>query len=510
MLIGIVGGTLALIAFGTTGLAPHRAEIAAAWIAVAAIHVCLAWLGWSTARMPGLRRPTRRFWYAVAAGGTTYLIGDLAQMILALRDPTSPAAVRGGTVMLTALSLGSACLMFTLLTVPVGFGSRRERSRFWMDMATVMVAAAVAGWYFVVPDRPATLADMATLVLTGPVIILLCVFVVAKLIMSGTAPFTRACGLIAVGAAVLKPSADAMARDGLAGERLHLFLACTVASHALLAVALRVNQIQLGNRPGILEPRRRRPYSLLPYGAIAANYVLLTIAVLRHRTAAEPIALIGAAVCTLLVVVRQLNAFRENARLLEALDTKVRELHSAQEGLRDSLAERDALAGRLHHQAFHDGLTGLPNRSLYTERLDAALASGGPVVAMLVDLDDFKKVNDEHGHAAGDALLREVARRLTACLRPEDTVCRLGGDEFAVLLWPQSGDDPCAIAARIVRAVEEPVQLEGGSARVGASVGIAVSTDRTTDGDALLREADHAMYVVKREGKGSFAVAAVV
>jgi diguanylate cyclase (GGDEF)-like protein len=222
-----------------------------------------------------------------------------------------------------------------------------------------------------------------------------------------------------------------------------------------------------------------------------------------------PIALAGAAVSTVLVVLRQLTAFRDNARLLDELDTRVQELRATQQGLRASLAERDALAARLHHHAFHDSLTGLPNRALYAERLAEALASEGPVATMLIDLDGFKLVNDEWGHAAGDALLREVAERLSTCVRDTDTVARIGGDEFAVLL-SGSGDDPRDIARRMIQVVEVPMAVEGGgSARVGASVGIAVAAEGTEDGDSLLREADHAMYAVKHGGKGSYAVASV-
>jgi diguanylate cyclase (GGDEF)-like protein len=510
LLVVLLGGTVALVALFATDVNTSRAQVVAAWIAVAAIHVALTGIARSTARMPGLRPPIRRFWQLVAVGAVIYLVGDLAQVGTAFREPADGIAATGGQVELITLSLGSAVLMFTLLTVPLGFGSRRERGRFWMDVATVMVAAVVAGWYLIVPDRPEALLDMAAPVLAGPVILVLCVFVVAKLVMSGTAPFTRACGLIGAGGAALKSGADAMGRGGLTDGRLHWFLACTVAAHALLAIALRVNQIQLGSNPGILGPGRRRPYSLLPYGAIAVNYVFLTVAVVRQQPATVPIALAGAAVGTLLVVLRQLDAFRHNARLLGELDARVRELHLTQEGLRVSLAERDELTARLQHHAFHDGLTGLPNRSLYAERLDVALEAGARAVVMLVDLDDFKKVNDRWGHAAGDDLLREVAWRLTASLRPQDTVARLGGDEFAVLLLPDCEDDPRDIAARIVRVVEAPFAVEGGTARVGASVGIAVAADPARGGDYLLREADRAMYAAKRDGKGSYVLAPTV
>ncbi|MEU4235906.1 GGDEF domain-containing protein [Actinoplanes sp. NPDC026619] len=499
LLAWLLGGTAVAVVLFATGLLP----VAAAWPLVAVIHVFLVWVARSTARTSGLTAPIRRFWWSVAASGAIYLIGDLAQIGTTFRDPLADAAATGGQVSLAILALGSAGLMYALLTVPLGFGTRRERTRFWMDLATVMVAAVVVGWHLVAPELPNALLK----VLIGPVLILLCVFVVAKLVMSGTAPFTLACGLIGAGAAAVKSGADAMAKDGLTAHQLHWYLAGTVTAHALLVIALRVNQIQLTGNAGRLRQARSKPYSLLPYGAVAVTYLLLTHAVVEHESTNVPIALAGAALSTLLVMLRQLSAFRENARLLGELDRKVRELHETQAGLRDSLAERDALAARLRHHAFHDGLTGLPNRSLYAERLDAAVEAGGPVVAMLVDLDDFKQVNDRWGHAAGDALLHEVGRRLTTCVRAADTVARLGGDEFAVLL-AGAEDDPRDIAARMVQAVEAPIELAGfGTARVGVSIGIAVAGERTGDGDSLLREADHAMYAVKRDGKGSYAMA---
>ncbi|MFC7534197.1 diguanylate cyclase domain-containing protein [Actinoplanes sp. GCM10030250] len=508
LLGGLTAGTAVLITLYAAGVSTSQVRVITTWLAIAVIHVFLVWVAFSTAKTPGLPAPTRRFWHSVAAAGVIYLFGDIAQTVTAARDPSATIAATGGPVHQAALSIGSALLMITLLTVPLGFASRRERSRFWMDVATVMVAAVVVGWHLVVPDRPGAVLDMAAPVLAGPVILLLCVFVVAKLVMSGTAPFTRACGMIGAGGAAIKTAADALSRDGLPEDQLHWYLACTIAAHALLTIGLRVNQLQLAGTPEILHPKQTKPYSLLPYGAIAVTYLLLTIAVIRRDAATVPIALAGTAVSTLLVVLRQLTAFRDNARLLTELDVKVQELHVTQEGLRESLDERDALAARLRHHAFHDGLTGLPNRSLYAERLDAALQAGGPVVAMLIDLDDFKQVNDEWGHGAGDSLLREVAQRLRACVRATDTVARIGGDEFAVLLSPESAGDASAIAARMVRVVESPVAVPGaGSARVGASVGIAVSSALTKDGDDLLREADHAMYAVKRDGKGSYALA---
>jgi diguanylate cyclase (GGDEF)-like protein len=497
LLLILLTTTAGLILWYAAGPQSRTAQVVTAWVFVAAVHACMIWITRTFTRTPGLPDAARRFWRAVLWGAVAYLAGDLAQVTLAATRPEIPDAATGGTIKIATMSAGSAWLMLALLAAPLGLATRRARLRFWLDVATVMVAAVVVGWALVIPDRPGALPAAAAPVLTGPVILLLCVFIVAKLTISGTTLFTRACAVIGTAAAAFKSGADLLISDGLAADRLHWFLALTVAANAMLTIAVRVTQLQFVRNPMALEERtRQRPYSLLPYGAIVVTYVLLTTAVWRHEAATVPIALAGAAVSTLLVVLRQLDAFRENAQLLA-------ELHC-------SLDQRETLAARLQHQAFHDGLTGLPNRQLYSQRLDAALAAGGPAVVMLIDLDDFKLVNDAHGHAAGDRLLKVIADRMRSCVRSSDTVSRIGGDEFAVLLSSLPGDDALEIAGRIVREIEAPVPVDGGSATVGASVGIAFARPGVSgslpDGEALLREADHAMYAVKRDGKGSFAV----
>ena len=161
----------------------------------------------------------------------------------------------------------------------------------------------------------------------------------------------------------------------------------------------------------------------------------------------------------------------------------------------------------LRHQAFHDSLTGLANRGLFGDRVEHALLRGARTGSMLgvlfLDLDDFKMVNDRFGHASGDLLLRTVAERLRAVLRPGDTAARLGGDEFAVLLEDISKpSDAELVAARLIDAVRSPVRLAGADALVGASVGVAVSSGGTERADDLLRNADFAMYRAKSAGKG--------
>jgi diguanylate cyclase (GGDEF)-like protein/PAS domain S-box-containing protein len=158
----------------------------------------------------------------------------------------------------------------------------------------------------------------------------------------------------------------------------------------------------------------------------------------------------------------------------------------------------------LRHQANHDALTGLANRSLFDQALRHALPGNGPVCVLLIDLDDFKQVNDRFGHAAGDQLLMVVAERLRGCVRHGDLAARLGGDEFALLLADADPDQGEATAARVLQALADPVAMDGYLLPVAASVGIAGSLpgDRA-DPDRLLRHADAAMYAAKRHGKGT-------
>ncbi len=187
-------------------------------------------------------------------------------------------------------------------------------------------------------------------------------------------------------------------------------------------------------------------------------------------------------------------------------------------GLAQTMANEAAMAlenARLYeqvrHQAFHDPLTRLANRTLFRDRLDHALSRAlrglGSVAVLFVDLDDFKTVNDSRGHTVGDALLVAAGERLVSVLRPGDTVARLGGDEFAVLV-EDVGDAREAIvpAERILAAFSVPFVVGGAELFVGASIGIAIGAagERTTD--ELLRNADFAMYQAKSLGKGRHAM----
>lgn len=175
--------------------------------------------------------------------------------------------------------------------------------------------------------------------------------------------------------------------------------------------------------------------------------------------------------------------------------------------LEQSLRRLAELKEELHHQANHDSLTGLANRALFREVVDARLGvselGGRVLVVLFLDLDDFKIVNDTMGHPVGDALLRGVGDRIAAVIRGDDIAARLGGDEFAILVWDREDlVGARRLADRLLAALEEPFILESSAVSIHASIGVAAAASRSTSGEDLMRNADVAMYAAKASGKG--------
>ncbi|MFQ1000881.1 putative bifunctional diguanylate cyclase/phosphodiesterase [Modestobacter sp. SSW1-42] len=182
-------------------------------------------------------------------------------------------------------------------------------------------------------------------------------------------------------------------------------------------------------------------------------------------------------------------------------------VHASVQQIVESVRERERLQFALTHQATHDPLTGLSNRAqarvLVNSALHRAQRAGAMTGLLFVDLDGFKAVNDGFGHAHGDAVLQEVARRLLATVRSGDVVCRLGGDEFVVLVEQVEGErDLVELAERIVAVSARPIDVGADQVWIGASVGVAVARDAGTDADVLFAEADAAAYRAKGHGRG--------
>ncbi len=247
-----------------------------------------------------------------------------------------------------------------------------------------------------------------------------------------------------------------------------------VAGFAVLAVAAIKDRsgAEAANRTAVSKPALLLPY--LPAG------LGLGLAFYQIRSGhSDDVSLVSAVIIMGAVLTRQLLVLRDNTRLISAIT----------------------------RQTLYDELSGLANRSLFTDRLEHALALHRrdlrELAILFCDLDDFKLVNDSLGHGVGDELLVRVADRWRGALRPGDTLARLGGDEFAVLL--EDGGDPAAVAERLQEGLEAPFQLGGNPVLVRASIGMALATAdmRTPSGDELMACADIAMYRAKRAGKNN-------
>jgi diguanylate cyclase (GGDEF)-like protein/PAS domain S-box-containing protein len=175
----------------------------------------------------------------------------------------------------------------------------------------------------------------------------------------------------------------------------------------------------------------------------------------------------------------------------------------------EDITEWQKAQAQISHMARHDALTNLPNRRLFRERLEDALrriTRGEQVAVFCLDLDRFKEVNDSLGHPVGDELLKEVARRLSECVREGDTVARLGGDEFAIVLVGSElrVAETSALANRLSEAISAPCTIQDHQLIIGATLGISVAPDDGSDPDQLLKNADMALYRAKGDGRGSY------
>ncbi len=201
-----------------------------------------------------------------------------------------------------------------------------------------------------------------------------------------------------------------------------------------------------------------------------------------------------------------------NDELEQRVTERTSELSVTNNSLQKMLDERNQMQQKLSYEAFHDSLTGLPNRTLFIDRMDQLLKrikrdENITFSVFFLDLDRFKVINDSLGHIMGDLLLKQVAVRLLECVRPNDTVARLGGDEFCILLQDISSErDAAVIAGRILHSISRPFKLKDHQVFTSTSIGITLNNKNYTSPESVLRDADAAMYHAKENGKDRYAL----
>jgi diguanylate cyclase (GGDEF)-like protein/PAS domain S-box-containing protein len=561
---------------------------------------------WTVGADPRVNRAAARFWRYLGAGTLLVGLGSVVRGVQAIGNQDGRVGAVDGVVFLAAVLLEG----WALLRLPLGLDSRPRRVTFLLDACTVVAAGGLFLWQFWLRPSLEQEGGNHTAFFTGLVtlvVALLALFAIVKVALTGGSTVDRTAlrwfGLaIVVGALASAP--EALLPPGAPNpSQLAVPLSCLFA-----VFAARRERRGRPARATTTVRTRRRPFSVMPYVAVAASNLLLLYTMTSDDAMERFGVAVGVVILAVLVVARQMLTFQENTRLVARLDAGMVELGDRERRFRslvqnasdlitvtdaagiltyvspgatrllglpaeqwpgrpaaDMLYVDDAgevlaayervisepdqpvvfqarlahvdgssrwaeitmanllhdpgVAGivcnsrdvtdardfqqRLSHQASHDALTDLANRSLFGERVSEALAAGPPELlrVLLIDLNEFKTVNDTLGHAVGDALLVAAANRLRSAVRRGDIVARLGGDEFAILL--EQADDAAAqtVIARIAAAFDEAVDVDGHRLRLAASIGVALGTVAATPQE-LLRRADVAMYAAKADRDG--------
>ncbi len=435
-----------------------------------------------------IHRPPRRGpWLLLAAGLLLTTTGDWTWVILERAFGIEPFPSVADAFYLSGVGVTSAALLWMLRgRIPDG-----DRAGL-LDALIVAVGAGLVSWIFhmapIVADSSTTAAETG-FALAYP---LLDIVILAVLVRIVLAPGRKVPAMaMLVGALVTLLAADviyaalALTDGSRTGHPVDgVFLASSVL-YAAAALHSSMREVAAPMEAGEVRLSAWR-VGLLAIASLMAPTVLLV-----QWMAGDPIdvpIIAAASIVLVLLVIARLGGVVAD--------------------LRANLRQRQALEAELQQRAFHDPLTGLANRTLFANRLERALAQRDePVAVLFLDLDDFKTINDTHGHQAGDELLVAVARTLGASVRPEDTVARLGGDEFAVLVERNATEGVARqLADRLIGGLKRPVRVAGRDRSVGASIGISLGRSGRASAEQLMSEADIAMYVAKGDGKGGSSV----
>ncbi|GGQ54566.1 putative bifunctional diguanylate cyclase/phosphodiesterase [Couchioplanes azureus] len=498
VLLTAAGVLVASIMLFAVNHAEQRTPVVWGWLPALVGTAVAGWACWHTASTEGLDRVTARVWRCLSLVCLFIALGVAGDARYYARNPG--AMDQDHDVPTTiAYAVAMVVLLWTLLWLPMDARGRRDRVmvRFLLDAATVTVTLGIFSWYLITRvlhawrDGSGDAVPILTLTALG----LIGALAFVKVAVSGFGGLDRiAVRLLAVGAAVGAAGGGLFPifvelHPGLSGSMM--FVPAT-----LLCVAFAADRQRRAARLDV-PVQQGDSFSTVTYVAVACTDGLLLVVSSGAGHVVLTVAL-AAVVLTALVVARQINALAENGRLLRRVDASLLELNRFQD--------------QLEHRASHDALTDLANRTLFEQRTSEALAATGgsadgadTLSLALIDLDDFKAINDRLGHAVGDALLVVVADRLREAVREDDVVARLGGDEFGLLLHGLRSDEATEVLDRIAESLTRPVHALGYDLLVKASIGLAEVWPEASPQE-LLRRADLAMYAAKERGKGRHAV----
>ncbi|MEV6343154.1 EAL domain-containing protein [Actinoplanes sp. NPDC051851] len=442
------------------------------WVAQVPLDFALGYGAWRLRRLADAQY--RRFWSMIGFAGFSFTAGDVFQSGTVLFAYSGTPSLNGGMVQTVCFAVGMSSNVIACLIFPQGLRTAREKLIFWLDAATVLVGGGAVAWCFAFNPMAGTHVDRLNASVTAA-LVLVATFSATKVALLKAPPMARIAAWPMVGAAMVQGVSTFLPGDFQSMDHAYVY-AIRLMPSLLIAMGPWVQAVILrtGGAPHTV---KRRPYSLLPYGMIAVTFVVFFMMLPETASSQLVGATTGVVVITFLVAGRQLVAFHDNMVLIGRLDVAMDELR---------------------HRASFDSLTGLANRTHFHE----AMAAGGEDGAvMLIDLDDFKTINDTMGHAAGDQLLVIVADRLRAAVREGDMVARLGGDEFAVLLPGCGTAEAGIIAEAILRSLAVSTEIRQHTVLTRASVGVTAARPGD-DPSVLLSNADIAMYEAKRRGKG--------
>ncbi len=483
---------LGAIAYAVVNFPGERVPSVLGWVPVPLSAVLAVFVCRRTARARRMSRVAGRVWRQL--GTACVLVGVAASSNLydAEFGPDAPTQ-RMSPVTAGLFVVALLYLVWGLLRLPTTVAGQRERLlRFWLDAVAVVIGVGMVAWRFAARDSDLGIDAAAAetpllLMLAGT----LCAVAFVKTAISDVGDVDRvALRLLGVAAALGAVSGAVMSLVAAGRTEINNAHLCVPLTMALVVVAADRQRRAAGVQR---ERTRRGTFGVVPYLAVAGTDAVLLWDAADLGWAALTVS--SAAVgLTLLVVLRQISALRENQALLARVDGNVVDLNRAK--------------AELLHRANHDHLTNLPNRSLFeleSARMLRETRAGEPLSVALIDIDDFKAINDRLGHEIGDTMLVQVAQRLQECVRRHDVVARLGGDEFGLLLPGLRGAEAAAVLERTLAGLNRPVRAAGHELLVRASIGLAEAWPGSKPQE-LLRRADLAMYAAKERGKARYAV----